>query len=147
MSGGGVWRAAEGGSGLGVARWGGVAGRGDAAVPEFRGLWERVVPEIIFIEANGARHKVQAAVGASVMRAAVMNDIEGILAECGGAAACATCHVLLAPHAGLPPLSTIEDDMLDSTAVPRQAGSRLGCQVIVTAELEGLEVHLPETQL
>ena len=58
------------------------------------------MPEIIFIEANGVRHKVQAAVGASLMRAAVTNDIEGILAECGGAAACATCNVFLAPHAG-----------------------------------------------
>ena len=105
------------------------------------------MPEIIFIEANGARHKVQAAVGASVMRAAVTNDIEGILAECGGAAACATCHVFLAPQAGLPPRSSVEDDMLDQTAVPRQEGSRLSCQVIVTAALEGLEVHLPETQL
>ena len=105
------------------------------------------MPEIIFIEANGARHKVEAAVGASVMRAAVTHGIEGILAECGGAAACATCHVVLAPHAGLAPRSTIEDDMLDSTAVPRQEGSRLSCQVIMTPALAGLEVHLPETQV
>ena len=105
------------------------------------------MPEITFIEATGARHKVQAAVGASGMRAAVLNDIEGILAECGGAAACATCHVFLAPHPGLPPRSAMEDDMLDSTAVPRQEGSRLSCQVFMTPELDGLEVHLPETQL
>ena len=105
------------------------------------------MPEITFIEASGARHKVQAATGASVMRAAVTHGIEGILAECGGAAACATCHVFLAPHAGLAPRSTLEDEMLDSTAEPRQEGSRLSCQVFMTPELEGLEVHIPSTQL
>jgi 2Fe-2S ferredoxin len=81
------------------------------------------------------------------MRAAIMNDVEGILAECGGAAACATCHVFIEPNPAVPPLSEIEDEMLDATAVPRAADSRLGCQVFVTAQMDGLEVRLPESQL
>lgn len=105
------------------------------------------MPQITFIESNGARHQVEAAVGASVMRAAMLNDIDGILAECGGAAACATCHAFIADHPGLPPRSDIEDEMLDTTAVPRTAESRLSCQVFVTPELDGLQVRLPETQL
>jgi 2Fe-2S ferredoxin len=81
------------------------------------------------------------------MRAAVTNDVPEIVAECGGAAACATCHVYVDPRPGLPPRSAIEDDMLEMTAEPRQANSRLGCQIFMTADLDGIEVHLPETQV
>ena len=106
------------------------------------------MPLITFIgPGGGPRTVVEAAIGASVMRAAVTHGVEGILAECGGAAACATCHVFIADRPGLPPRSTVEDDMLDSTAVPRQFDSRLGCQVFVTAEMEGLQVGLPDSQL
>ena len=105
------------------------------------------MPLITFIAASGARTQVEASVGASVMRAAITHGVDGILAECGGACACATCHVLIAPHDALPPRSAMEDDMLDSTAVPRTAESRLSCQVFMTQALDGLQVHLPETQL
>ena len=105
------------------------------------------MPEIVFIHPTGAVQAVEAALGQSVMRAAMLNDVEGILAECGGAAACATCHVFVTPVPGLPPRSALEDDMLDATAVPSTAESRLSCQIFVTAELAGLQVRLPEAQV
>ena len=104
------------------------------------------MPEIIFIGADGTRRTVGAQDGESVMRAALANDVEGIVAECGGAAACATCHVFI-DDPRVPPISAIEDEMLEATAVPREPGSRLGCQVFVSRELEGLTVRLPEAQL
>jgi 2Fe-2S ferredoxin len=55
--------------------------------------------------------------------------------------------VFVAPHPAVPPRSTLEDEMLDVTAVPRTDESRLSCQIFVTAEMDGLEVRLPETQL
>ncbi|WP_043838075.1 2Fe-2S iron-sulfur cluster-binding protein [Muricoccus aerilatus] len=104
------------------------------------------MPEIIFIQADGTRRPATAQDGESVMRAALSNDVEGIVAECGGAAACATCHVFV-DDPRVPPVTPIEDEMLEATAVPREPGSRLGCQIFVSRELEGLEVRLPETQL
>jgi 2Fe-2S ferredoxin len=105
------------------------------------------LPTINFVHPDGSRQSVEAAIGSSVMRAAVTNGIDGILAECGGACACATCHVYIDPVPGLPKISTMEDDMLESTAAPRQATSRLSCQIFITAELAGLVVQLPETQV
>ena len=105
------------------------------------------MPKIVFISADGDRHEVEATTGQSIMRAAVTNDIDGIVAECGGAAACATCHVFVAPHPAVPPRSSLEDDMLDVTAVPRTDESRLSCQIFVTPAMDGLEVRMPETQL
>jgi 2Fe-2S ferredoxin len=105
------------------------------------------LPTITFVHQDGARQSVEAAIGSSVMRAAVTNGIEGILAECGGACACATCHVYIDPVPGLPKISTMEDDMLESTAADRKPTSRLSCQIFVTTELDGLVVQLPETQV
>jgi 2Fe-2S ferredoxin len=105
------------------------------------------LPNIIFIQPDGSRREVSAPIGSSVMRAAVTNDVEGILAECGGACACATCHSYVDPMPGLPAISSMENDMLDSTAEPRQPTSRLTCQIFVTQELDGLTVHLPHTQV
>ncbi|RYG07802.1 MAG: 2Fe-2S iron-sulfur cluster binding domain-containing protein, partial [Burkholderiales bacterium] len=70
------------------------------------------------------------------------------IGECGGAAMCGTCHVLVAePWVDcLPPMSQNEDDMLECTAVPRQANSRLSCQLRMTDELDGLELSLPDRQ-
>jgi 2Fe-2S ferredoxin len=81
------------------------------------------------------------------MRAAERHGIPEIIAECGGAAACATCHVYVAPRPDLPKMSAMEDDMLEVTAEPRRPDSRLSCQIIMTADLDGLEVGLPETQV
>ena len=105
------------------------------------------MPQITYVHPNGTREVLDVPVGTSVMRGAILNGIDGIVAECGGAAACATCHVFVAPHPAVPPRSSLEDDMLDVTAVPRTDESRLSCQIFVTPAMDGLEVRLPETQL
>lgn len=107
------------------------------------------MPQITFIQADGAARTLDVAAGLSLMHAATNAGLPGIVGECGGSCSCATCHVQLpaAALAALPPMSETESDMLDFAASPRTEGSRLGCQVIVTAEMDGLEVHLPETQV
>jgi 2Fe-2S ferredoxin len=91
---------------------------------------------------------VPARVGRSVMQAAVDAGLPQIAADCGGTLTCATCHVIVSPEwlDRLPPMSPDEDTMLDFTASPRQAGSRLCCQLNVTESLDGLTLHLPEHQ-
>lgn len=99
------------------------------------------MPKVIFIDSTGARREVDAASGMTLMEAAVDNDVAGIVAECGGACACATCHAYIAEpwRAKLPPMADMEDAMLDS-ARDRGPGSRLTCQVELTDELDGIEV-------
>lgn len=103
---------------------------------------------VTYVERNGSRHTVEVPVGNSVMRGAVDNAIDGIVAECGGALACATCHCYVddAWIQRVAPPSLSEMQMLDSTASERKTGSRLSCQVIVSDALDGLVVHLPESQ-
>ena len=93
-------------------------------------------------------HVIQAKPGTTLMKAATAAAVDGIAADCGGSLTCATCHVMVrAPWLErLPPMSIDEDGMLDFAAVPRQASSRLSCQITLTAELDGLEVDLPATQ-
>ena len=103
--------------------------------------------KITYIEHNGTEHVVDAEVGMTVMEAAVKNSVPGIEAECGGACACATCHVYIDPawvdKTGKS--EEMEEDMLDF-AFEVEDNSRLSCQVKVTAELDGLVVKLPEKQ-
>ena len=82
------------------------------------------------------------------MEAAIQNDIDGIVAECGGGCACATCHVYVddAFVDRLPPIGDMEGDMLECTAAERRAGSRLSCQIKMSDELEGLVVTIPDRQ-
>jgi 2Fe-2S ferredoxin len=103
---------------------------------------------IDFIAHDGRRSSVEAPAGKSVMRAAVDAGVEGIVAECGGTMICATCHVYVLPEwaAKLPPPGIDEQAMLEMTAAPREAGSRLSCQLVVTPELHGLVLRLPPTQ-
>lgn len=107
------------------------------------------MPQIVFIQADGTRQNVEAAIGISLMQAATQAGVPGIIGECGGSCSCATCHVMLEPEdiARLPPMSEGESDMLDFAASPRTPGSRLGCQVMVSAEVAGLRVGVPETQV
>jgi 2Fe-2S ferredoxin len=86
--------------------------------------------------------------GQSLMQAAVDANVAGIVAECGGMMTCATCHVYVRePFLGLlPAMSSDEDSMLGFTASPRQANSRLSCQIRLADELDGLTVDLPPTQ-
>ena len=84
--------------------------------------------------------------GLSVMEGAIQNDITGIDADCGGAMACATCHVYVEKWFGkLPKAEEAEVDMIDMAHNPKK-NSRLSCQLIVTDELEGLVVTTPEKQ-
>lgn len=105
--------------------------------------------KLVFVEDGGAEHEVECASGTTLMRAAVEHGIDGILADCGGNAQCATCHVFVDPAdlERLPPIRTAEDEMLDATAVPRRPNSRLSCQIILTNALDHLRVTLPATQI
>ena len=83
------------------------------------------------------------------MQAATRHDINGILAECGGNAMCATCHVYVdeAWLARLPAMGGDEDALLDGAAAERQTNSRLSCQIKLAADLDGLVLSLPDRQL
>ena len=100
------------------------------------------------VDADGTRHDVGATSGDSLMHAATNARIEGIAADCGGCMTCATCHVIVDPAwaARLPPISPDEESMLEMTAVPRQATSRLSCQITLYPALDGFVAGLPERQ-
>ena len=105
------------------------------------------MPRITFIEPSGARRAIDAPAGITLMEAAVQNGVQGILALCGGACACATCHVYVDPT-WLPRLQAreeMEEGMLESAWEPRE-NSRLSCQIHVTPDLEGLVVTVPQRQ-
>ena len=106
------------------------------------------MPKITYIENNGKSHTVDVSNGLTVMEGAVQNDIPGIDADCGGSMACATCHVYVKEDwfNKLPPKNEGEDDMLDQAYEPNSS-SRLSCQIQISDDLEGLEVHLPEKQI
>ena len=103
--------------------------------------------KITFIEHNGNRHEVEAAQGMSVMEAAVKNMVPGIDADCGGACACATCHVYVEANwlEAVGERSEMEEDMLDFAFDVRET-SRLSCQIKVSDKLDGLTVRVPEKQ-
>lgn len=108
------------------------------------------MPKIIFHRVGGEIDIVEADAGVNVMRAAVENDVNGIVGECGGQAMCATCHVFVRePYlAKLPPIGDDEEEMLECTASPRDARrSRLGCQLTLDADLDEVEVDVPEFQV
>jgi len=106
------------------------------------------MPRVTYISHDGKETTLDIPVGTSVMQAAVLNGVEGIVAECGGSCMCATCHVYVRDDqlALVPPMQPDEDAMLEGTASPRLANSRLGCQLVVTPEMEGLVVTMPEMQ-
>jgi ferredoxin, 2Fe-2S len=103
--------------------------------------------EIKFIEADGAEKVVKVPADTTVMAAALENGVSGILGDCGGACACATCHCYVdeAFTKLIPEADAIEGSMLDFASDPRP-NSRLGCQIVVTEELDGLVIRLPESQ-
>lgn len=94
--------------------------------------------------ADGGTITADVPLGHSLMQAAVAKGVPGVIGDCGGALACATCHVVVehAP-ADLPPVSRTEEDMLDFAAVPPQPGSRLSCQIKAVAALDGLVLRVP----
>ena len=103
--------------------------------------------KITYKEFEGSSKTIEVENGLSVMEGAIQNDIPGIDADCGGSMACATCHVYVKEDwfPKLPNKESGEDDMLDQAFEPK-ANSRLSCQIIVSDELNGLVVHLPEKQ-
>ena len=103
---------------------------------------------ITFIEASGQETTINLADGWSLMQGATANGVDGIVGECGGSCACATCHCYVdeARLGDLPPPSEGELDMLENVACERRPNSRLACQIKATAALEGLIVRLPESQ-
>ncbi len=105
------------------------------------------MPKITYIEPTGEARTIEAEVGSTVMETAIKNMIPGIEAECGGACACATCHVYVdeAWSDTVGPPSSMEEDMLDFAFDVRPT-SRLSCQIKVTEALDGLVVTTPERQ-
>jgi ferredoxin, 2Fe-2S len=103
--------------------------------------------KVTYIGADGSRYEVEAENGSTVMENAIRNGVPGIEAECGGACACATCHVYVDEEwfqkTGGP--SPMEEDMLDF-AYELKPNSRLSCQITVSDELDGLVVTVPDKQ-
>ena len=103
--------------------------------------------KITYIEFNGTEHTVEVRTNFTVMEGAVKNNVPGIDADCGGACACATCHVYIdeAWREKTGTRSAMEESMLDF-AENVQDNSRLSCQIKVTDALDGLIVRMPESQ-
>jgi 2Fe-2S ferredoxin len=106
------------------------------------------MPRITFVDHRGTARMVEIPAGHSLMEGAVNNDVAGILADCGGACSCATCHVLVDPDwvDAIPPREAMEEDMLEFAIEPGPT-SRLSCQITITDALDGLIVTLPASQL
>ncbi len=106
------------------------------------------MPKITYIEHSGKSHTIEVANGLSVMEGAVQNNIPGIDADCGGSMACATCHVYVKEEwfNNLPKKEDGEEDMLDMAFEPKK-NSRLSCQLMVSDQIDGLVVNLPEKQV
>ncbi|WP_028955232.1 2Fe-2S iron-sulfur cluster-binding protein [Sulfitobacter sp. 20_GPM-1509m] len=105
--------------------------------------------KVTFIEYDGTRTTVEGRNGDSVMSLAAAQGIDGIVAECGGGMMCATCHCYVDDKwfARTGPRSDDEADMLDCAVAEVRQTSRLSCQITLSDALDGLVVHLPETQV
>lgn len=106
------------------------------------------MPKVIYITPDQKRHEVDVPNGYTVMEGAINNNIEGIVAECGGACACATCHSYVDESwlSRVPPMDDMEDSMLDA-AYERKPNSRLTCQIEMTSELDGLVIHVADNEI
>ena len=104
--------------------------------------------EVVYILKDGSERSVEVKPGTSVMLGALLNNVPGIEAECGGACSCATCHVYVdeAFLGRLPPMTADEDEMLNGTVAERRPNSRLSCQIPMRDDLAGLRVSMPERQ-
>ena len=105
------------------------------------------MPKITYIDNECNSKTIDVENGLSVMEGAIQNNISGIDADCGGGMACATCHVYVKEEwlDKLPAKEDGEEDMLDMAFEPK-INSRLSCQIIVSDELDGLEVNIPSKQ-
>ena len=107
------------------------------------------MPHVTYVLPDGSETTLDARDGDSVMETAVKNGIRGIVAECGGACSCATCHVFVdeAYTALVGGPGDLEDDMLDGAATERRANSRLSCQIKMSASIDGLRVEIAPKQV
>lgn len=99
---------------------------------------------VTWVLADGSRRSAEVVTGGTLMQAALDNGIDGIVGQCGGSLACATCHVIVenAP-ASLPEIAPDEDDMLDMAEPERTSTSRLSCQLVAVPELDGILLRVP----
>ncbi|MFP4509680.1 MAG: 2Fe-2S iron-sulfur cluster-binding protein [Spirochaetaceae bacterium] len=106
------------------------------------------MPNVTFVYQDGNRKTIEVGEGTTIRDAAVDNNIEGIEGDCGGLAMCATCHVYVEEpfKDKIPAIERDEEEMLEATASPRTDASRLSCQIVVTSDIDGIEVLIPETQ-
>ena len=106
------------------------------------------MPKITYTDNAGKQIEIELPIGATLMEGAIQNDIKGIVAECGGSCMCATCHVYIDENFldVLPEMEEEEDEMMEGATAERKTNSRLGCQVRVSAAMEGLIVLVPEKQ-
>lgn len=106
------------------------------------------MPQVTYVSHDGKSTTLDVPLGTSVMQAATLHGVDGIVAECGGSCMCATCHVYVKEDqlSKTPEMELGEDAMLDGTASPRKSNSRLSCQLVMAAEMDGLVVTMPETQ-
>lgn len=106
------------------------------------------MPNITYIEPSGHSATLAVPDGWSLMQGAIANGIDGIIGECGGSCACATCHCYVEEARAGELAAPAENElaMLDSVAAERRPNSRLACQIKATAALDGLRITLPETQ-
>ncbi len=106
------------------------------------------MPKITYVLNNGSSVEVDVKAGANVMRTAFDAGVPGIVAECGGAAMCATCHVYVDSESleKFPEVGEVEEEMLECTAAERLPVSRLSCQLFVPEGVEALIVRIPEKQ-
>ena len=98
------------------------------------------MPAVTYIDPDGTKQELEIAPGKRVMQSAIAAGIDGIVAECGGQAMCATCHVYVQGDPDLLAVSDEEDEMLDCAFAPRLPSSRLSCQLEVVPEMDGLVV-------
>ena len=115
--------------------------------PFYLDTYISLMPQITYKTSEGSSKTIEVENGLSVMEGAVQNGVPGIDADCGGGMACATCHVYVKEEwlDKLPQKEDGEDDMLDMAFEPKN-NSRLSCQLIVSDELDGLEVNIPSKQ-
>lgn len=104
--------------------------------------------KVTYIQVNGEQQQIEVPVGQSVMQAAILNNISGIEAECGGSCSCATCHVYVAAQdmMAFEKPDEMEVELLEGVASERKPTSRLSCQLIITEDTQEVSVSIPEAQ-
>ena len=104
------------------------------------------MPKVTYVASDGSSQDIEVPLGENVMRGALYNGVDGIVGECGGSCACATCHCYVGEGIGLAPPEDGELAMLENVAAERRPDSRLACQLKASPALAGLVLTLPDRQ-